>query len=68
VSDTGPGIPAADLGHIFEPFFSVKPDRSGLGLALVHRLVRDHGGHVEARSEAGAGTTFTVTLPVAAHA
>jgi two-component system sensor histidine kinase PilS (NtrC family) len=64
VSDTGPGIAASDLAHLFEPFFSVKPDRSGLGLALVHRMVRDHGGHVEARSELGFGTTFTVTLPV----
>jgi signal transduction histidine kinase len=68
VTDTGRGIASADLAHVFEPFFSTKADGSGLGLALVHRVARDHGGAVDVRSAAGVGTTFTLTLPVAAHA
>src|SRR5213592_1152860 len=51
VADTGEGIARDDLGHVFEPFFSTKPDGSGLGLALVHRIMQEHGGevHVEWR-------------------
>jgi two-component system sensor histidine kinase PilS (NtrC family) len=66
VTDTGRGIAAGDLGHVFEPFYSTKSEGSGLGLALVHRVVDDHGGDVDVRSVPGAGTTITVTLP--AHA
>jgi two-component system sensor histidine kinase PilS (NtrC family) len=65
VSDTGEGIEAADLGHIFEPFFSTKSDGSGLGLALVHRIVQDHGGEIDVYSRPRVGSTFTVTLPAA---
>jgi two-component system sensor histidine kinase HydH len=68
VADTGAGIAGADLGHIFEPFFSTKPEGSGLGLALVHRVVRDHGGDIDVHTEAGVGTTFTLTLPLTRHA
>ncbi len=68
VSDTGAGIANADVGHIFEPFFSTKPGGSGLGLALVHRIVRDHGGDVDVSSEPGVGTTFTLRFPRSAHA
>jgi signal transduction histidine kinase len=68
VTDTGSGIASTDLGHIFEPFFSTKPEGSGLGLALVHRVVRDHGGDIDVRTSAGVGTTFTLTLPRAARA
>lgn len=63
VSDTGRGIEATDLAHIFEPFFSAKPGGSGLGLALVHGIVKDHGGTIEVRSERGRGTTLTMKLP-----
>lgn len=63
VDDTGEGIAAADLGHIFEPFFSTKLDGTGLGLALVHRVVQDHGGDIDVQSRPGVGTSFTVTLP-----
>ena len=63
VDDTGEGIAPADLGHIFEPFFSTKLDGTGLGLALVHRVVQDHGGEIDVHSRPGAGSTFTVTLP-----
>jgi two-component system, NtrC family, sensor histidine kinase PilS len=64
VSDTGDGIAAADVSHVFEPFFSTKPEGTGLGLALVHRIVQDHGGEIDVRSAPGLGTTFTLTLPV----
>jgi two-component system, NtrC family, sensor histidine kinase PilS len=65
VHDTGEGIAAADLGHIFEPFFSTKSDGSGLGLALVHRIVQEHGGEIDVHSRPGVGSTFTITLPAA---
>ncbi len=67
VSDSGGGIHADDLPHIFEPFASTKSQRSGIGLALVHRIVRDHRGDIEVRSVDGQGTMFTITLP-AGHA
>ena len=67
ISDTGTGISPGDLGHIFEPFYSTKPEGSGLGLALVHRVARDHGGDVDVRTDAHTGTTFTLLLP-RAHA
>jgi two-component system sensor histidine kinase PilS (NtrC family) len=64
VNDTGEGIATADLGQIFEPFFSTKSGGTGLGLALVHRIVQDHGGEIDVQSRPGAGSTFTLTLPV----
>jgi two-component system sensor histidine kinase PilS (NtrC family) len=63
VSDTGEGIAASDLAHVFEPFFSTKSEGTGLGLALVHRVVQEHGGDIDVRSSLGLGTTFTLTLP-----
>ena len=65
VSDTGVGIHADILPHIFEPFFSTKHEESGvgLGLAVVYGIVRRHGGSIDVESEPGRGTTFHVTLP-----
>jgi len=63
VTDTGEGITPMEISHIFEPFFSTKSGGSGLGLALVHRIVTDHGGHVDVRSAPGFGTTLTLSLP-----
>jgi two-component system sensor histidine kinase PilS (NtrC family) len=63
VADTGVGIGPDDLAQVFEPFFSTKSGGTGLGLALVHRVTNDHGGHVDVRSEPGLGTTFMLTLP-----
>jgi two-component system sensor histidine kinase PilS (NtrC family) len=67
VSDTGAGIPGSVLPHIFEPFFSTKSGGSGLGLALVDRVTRDHGGEVLVDSTPGLGTTVTLRLPVNGH-
>jgi len=63
VGDTGEGIAAGDIAHVFEPFFSTKSEGTGLGLALVHRVVQEHGGDIDVRSSPGLGTTFTLTLP-----
>jgi len=63
VSDTGEGIAPSDISHVFEPFFSTKSEGTGLGLALVHRVVQEHGGDIDVRSSPGLGTTFTLTLP-----
>jgi len=68
VADTGTGIDPESLPHIFEPFFSTKPAGSGFGLALVHRVIQDHGGDIEVRSEPGVGATFTLRLPLAESA
>jgi signal transduction histidine kinase len=63
VSDTGPGIPPALQGRIFEPFFTTKATGTGLGLAVVKRIVEDHRGEVRVDSQPGLGTTFTLVLP-----
>ena len=63
VRDSGPGIPVEDLERIFEPFYSTKARGSGLGLGITRRIVRDHGGTIEAAVSAGAGATFTLTFP-----
>ncbi|MFC1461966.1 ATP-binding protein [Verrucomicrobiota bacterium] len=71
VSDTGGGICAEHLERIFEPFFTRKKqsDRSGsgLGLSVVHGIVKDHKGFIDVESRAGKGTTFTLYLPAAAE-
>jgi two-component system OmpR family sensor kinase len=72
VHDDGPGIPASDLGHVFERFYRGEKTRareeggSGLGLSIVQALARAQGGDVAIRSAEGAGTTVTVWLPPAA--
>lgn len=63
VTDTGDGIGSADIPHVFEPFFSTKPGGSGLGLALVHRILQDHGGDIDLESNLGTGSTFTLRIP-----
>ncbi len=61
--DTGPGISAESLGNIFEPYFTTKSEGTGLGLMIVQRIVRDHGGEIEVHTTPRSGTTFTIYLP-----
>jgi two-component system, sporulation sensor kinase E len=61
--DTGPGITPDYIGKVFDPFFSTRDDGTGLGLTIVHRIVDEHGGHIEVTSDPGTGTAFTVHLP-----
>jgi signal transduction histidine kinase len=63
VQDTGPGISPEDLSHIFESYFTTKPDGSGLGLAIVRRTIEDFGGQITCTSRLGVGTSFTIELP-----
>jgi signal transduction histidine kinase len=66
VADNGPGIAPELIGRLFTPFVSGKGGRgTGLGLAVVRKIAREHGGDVAVRSEPGAGATFELTLPVA---
>ena len=65
--DNGPGIPEDLRAHLFEPFVTTKPNGTGLGLALVAKIVGDHGGVVEFDSEPRR-TVFRVLLPMRAPA
>lgn len=74
VRDTGAGIPADDLPYVFDRFYRVDKARqrsdngeSGLGLAIAKALVEVHGGSIAVESTIGQGTTFTISLPLAAH-
>jgi two-component system, NtrC family, nitrogen regulation sensor histidine kinase GlnL len=64
VEDTGPGIAADDQVQLFSPFFSTKPRGSGLGLAVCHRIVTEHGGTIAHEPRTPRGSRFRVTLPV----
>ena len=66
VADTGSGIAPEHLDKIFEPFFSTKDtgNGTGLGLSISYRIVRNHGGRIEAESRPGKGTVFRIFLPV----
>jgi heavy metal sensor kinase len=71
VRDTGPGIPAEDLPHIFERFYRAEKSRTrskvsgfGLGLSIAYWIVERHGGHIEVQSQEGKGTTFCIWIPL----
>lgn len=63
IGDTGSGISPEQLNRIFQPFQTTKERGSGLGLMVVQRIVRDHGGRIDFESRVGEGTTFTLWLP-----
>jgi two-component system, sporulation sensor kinase E len=62
-TDTGGGISAENLSHVFEPYFTTKPSGTGLGLLVVRRIVREHGGELSMESSEGKGLTLTIRLP-----
>ncbi len=68
ISDTGGGISDADAAKMFTPFFTTKAQGTGLGLALSQQIVAEHGGRLTCHSSAGAGATFTISLPAQAAA
>ena len=63
ISDTGAGISEENLDKIFLPFFTTKSRGTGMGLALVHKIILTHGGNIKADSREGTGTTFRIYLP-----
>lgn len=65
VRDSGAGLPTTDTGVLTRPFFSTKGRGSGMGLALVHRIVADHGGSLELGARDGGGTVARITVPLA---
>jgi PAS domain S-box-containing protein len=65
IADSGVGIEKKNLERIFDPFFSTKEGGTGLGLALTHQIIEEHGGSIACESEVGRGTTFTISLPAA---
>jgi two-component system nitrogen regulation sensor histidine kinase NtrY len=64
--DNGPGIKAEDMAKIFEPYFTTKRKGTGLGLAVVKRIVENHGGEIMVTSQSTGGTTVTISLPIIA--
>jgi signal transduction histidine kinase len=66
VTDTGRGMSEQQISQIFRPFYTTRSNGTGLGLSLVRRIVDEHEGHIEVKSELGVGSTFEVQLPFAA--
>ena len=64
IADTGQGISADGLSRIFDPFYTTKEKGLGLGMAIAHRIVEDHRGTIDAQSQLGLGSTFTVCIPL----
>jgi PAS domain S-box-containing protein len=62
--DSGAGIAPEEIGQLFEPYFTTKKAGTGLGLMIVQRIVREHGGTIEIESDKGRGTTFRIKLPI----
>lgn len=62
--DSGVGIAPEHIGRLFEPYFTTKERGTGLGLMIVQRIVREHGGTIEVESDKGRGTTFRIKLPI----
>ena len=67
ITDTGAGISPENLSRVFEPYFTTKSGGSGLGLLIVRRIVREHGGELALESKEGKGLTLTIRLPILDH-
>jgi len=63
VADTGSGIKAEDVAKLFQPYHTTKVSGHGLGLMIVQRIMRDHGGHIGIESKEGVGTVVTLRFP-----
>ena len=63
IADTGPGVRTEDRPHLFEPFFTTRPEGTGLGLALCREIVTNHGGAIDYVAKEGSGATFRIVLP-----
>ena len=63
VSDTGCGIAPEDIGRVFDPYFTTKPDGTGLGMAMSAKIIEEHGGEITLESQPGQGTSVTVEIP-----
>ncbi|HZV36097.1 MAG TPA: ATP-binding protein [Verrucomicrobiae bacterium] len=68
VRDSGIGIPAENMGRLYEPFFTTKPEGTGLGLAITRRIIEEHNGIISVQSELKKGTAFSVIFPASAAA
>ncbi len=64
ISDTGAGVSSDSLPQVFYPYFTTKPNGTGIGLAISQKIIADHGGTIDLESEPGTGTTVTIHLPV----
>lgn len=64
ICDSGYGISNKDISRIFDPFFSRRENGTGLGLSIVHRIIEEHRGSIDVKSELGKGTAFSIRLPV----
>jgi len=64
IRDTGVGIPKENFERIFDPFFSTRPEGSGLGMAISNQIIHEHGGFIDLEGEVGKGTSFRVHLPI----
>ena len=62
-TDSGGGMSPENLGHVFEPYFTTKTSGTGLGLLIVRRIVREHGGELSIESSVGTGFAVTIRLP-----
>jgi signal transduction histidine kinase len=62
IEDTGIGIQPSDTDRVFNPFYTTRDSGTGLGLALAHKIIEDHGGVISFESVSGRGTTFTIVL------
>jgi PAS domain S-box-containing protein len=68
IADTGSGISPGDIAHLYEPFFTTKPEGTGLGLAITRRIFEEHNGTITVESEPNKGTIFKILLPLLTNA